>query len=53
MDPYSKINFAVLYLTQFSMFSEKNKILGFRLFIITLQPLGLEFFNCITKLSTI
>jgi len=51
--PYSKINLEVLYLIQFSMFFEKNKILGFRLFIMTLQPLGLEFFNSITKFLTI
>jgi len=40
---YSKINFEVLYLTQFSIFFEKNKIIGGRLFIATLQPLGLDF----------
>jgi len=47
------MNFEVLYLTQFLRFSRKNKIIGCRLFIITLQPLGLEFFNSITKFLAI
>jgi len=50
---YSKINFKVIYLTQFSIFFEKNKIIGCRLFIPTLKPLGLAFFNSITKFLTI
>jgi len=50
---YSKINFEGLYFTQFSIFLEKNKTIRYRLFIKTLQPLGLEFFNSINKLLTI
>jgi len=46
---YSKINFEVLYLIEFSIFLEKNKIIECRLFITTLQPLGLAFLNSITK----
>jgi len=38
---YSKINFKVLYFTQFSIFFEKNKIILLRFFIITFQPLGI------------
>jgi len=48
-----KLNFEVLYFTQFSIFFEKNKIIGYRLFIATLQPLGLSFFNSISKFLTI
>jgi len=40
---YSKINFEGLYLTQFSIFFWKNWIVGFRVFIRMLQPLGLAF----------
>jgi len=40
---YTKTNFEVLYLIQFSIFWEKNKIIGCRLFIITLQPLDFAF----------
>jgi len=50
---YSKTNFEVLYLTQFSIFFEKNKTFGCRLIITTLQPLGLAFFNSMTKFLTI
>jgi len=35
------------------MFLEKNKIIGCRLFITTLQPLEFTFFNSITKFLTI
>ncbi len=49
----SKINFEVLYLTPISLYLEKNKIWGCRLIITTLQPLGLAFFNSITKFLTI
>jgi len=48
-----KINFEVHYVTQFSTFFGKNKIIGFRLIIITLQPLGLAFFDSINKFLTI
>jgi len=46
----SKINFEVLYFTQFWIYFEKNKIIECRSFITTLQPLGLSFFNSITKI---
>jgi len=46
---YSKINFEVIYLIQFSIFLEKNKIIGCRLFITTLQPLRLKFFPHLLK----
>jgi len=46
---YSKINFKVFYFIQFSIFFEKDKIIGCRLFIMTLQLLGLAFLNSITK----
>jgi len=48
---YSKINFEVIYLTQFSIFLKKSKIEGCRLFITTLRPLGLSFFNSIINLT--
>jgi len=51
--PYSKINFEVVYLTQFSIFFEKNKNIGCRLFITTFQLLGLAIFDSITKFMTI
>jgi len=50
---YYKINFEILYFTQFSIFFEKNKIIGCRLFIATSQTFVLAFFNCITKFLTI
>jgi len=50
---YSNINFEVLYFTQFSISFEKNKNIGCRLFTTTLQPLGLSFFNSMTKFLTI
>jgi len=50
---YSKIKFEVIYFIQFSIFLEKNKIRGYRLFITTLQPLGLTFFNSIINFLTI
>jgi len=49
---HSKTNFDVVYSTQFAIFFGKNKILGCRLFITTLQPLGLTFFNFIIKFFT-
>jgi len=49
----SKVNFEVVCLTQFSIFLEKNKIIGYRLFITTLQPLGLGFLDFIIKFLTI
>jgi len=52
-----KFNLILFYLIEFSVFFEiefeTNKIIGYRLFITTLQPLGLAFFNFITKLLTI
>jgi len=50
---YSKINFEVVYFIQFSLFLEKNKIIGCTLFIATLQPLRLAFFNSIINFLTI
>jgi len=40
---YSKLKFEVLYLNQFTIFFEKNKIMGYRLRSTTFQPLGLAF----------
>ena len=40
-------------LLNFQYFFEKNQIIGCRLFITTLQPLGLAFFNFINKFLTI
>jgi len=51
--PYSNIIFEVLYLTQFSIILEKNNKIRRRIFITSLQPLGLAFFNSINKLLTI
>jgi len=45
----TQINFEVFYFTQFSNFLKKIKIIGFRLFITTLQLLELAFFNSIIK----
>jgi len=50
---YFKINFEVIYLIQVSIFLEKNKIVGCRVFITTLWTFGLEFFNSIINFSTI
>jgi len=51
---YSKINFEVLYLIQFSIFLEnKIKTTGVDFFITTLQPLGLAFFNSLIKFLSI
>jgi len=50
---YTKINFEVLYLTQFSIFLEKmNSWDVNNLLQCSLQPLTLAFFNSISKFST-
>jgi len=47
---FSKINFEIFHLTQFSIFFEKNKIIGCRFFITTLEPLGLrKIYNSIPR----
>ena len=52
MESLLKKNFEVLDLTQFLIFLKKNKNIGCRFLIATLQPLGLAFFNSISKLLT-
>jgi len=40
-----KINFEVFYLTQFSIFLEKNKIKGYRLFNKNIETIGIGIFQ--------